>query len=50
MGHRNSTFRCPYLKNRTTFHNTCYCVFHFFFVTLRRNLDYCGKIYTKLYK
>jgi len=50
MEHRNSTFRCSCLKKRITFHNTRYCVFHFFFVTLRRNLDYCGNIYTTLYK
>ena len=39
MGHRNSTFRCPCLKIRTTFHNARYCICEIIVVTLQRNLN-----------
>ena len=45
MGHRNSTFRCPCLKNRTIFHNQRYCIFEIIVVTLSRILVYYVKTY-----
>lgn len=50
MGHRNSTFRCPCLKNRTTFHNTRYCKYQKIVVPLQRKLNNYAHISIKQYK